>query len=245
MTMSMKQQFRLGTALAAALLAGTAGGAPQTRAETRTDMPSKPNPGAKALGTIEITAGCVGMVGDWEVGVGDVTDTGSVKKVALATWSDPAGVAAGYNMYVFEHALVPFGDGLRRILWIVPDTQKHRGRVGISPVLRQQPPSVPGHVSVYIVADDGWLRVNGPDIEKATDIRVTAWNTGQSPASVEVQWLSAEYAVQDTNPKNIHYTHLKVGSSLNIDGQVLTVRAIEPKTAEHPAWVRFEMAKTK
>jgi hypothetical protein len=242
--MNARRQFRLEAALTAVLLVITVGGAPQTRAETRTDMPSEHNADAKAPDTVEIIAGRVGKVGSWEVGVGSVEGNGSAKKAILSTWTYSTGVPAEFNMPATEHALIPLGDGLHQILWILPETQTHRGRVGISSVPRRQQSSVPEHVSVYIVAD-GRLRVNGPDIDGATDIRVTAWNTDQSPASVEIKWKPSAYAEKDTDPKKIQRAHLKVGSSLNIDGQVLTVRAIEPKTAEHPAWVRLEMAKTR
>jgi len=204
-------------------------------------MPSEHSADAKAPDTVEIIAGRVGVVGSWSVGVGGVEGTGSAKKAYLAVWSDSAGVPAEFRVPVTERALVPLGDGLHQILWIVPDTDTQRGRVGIASVPSQRQPSVPGRVSVYIAAE-GRLRVNGPDIEQASDIEVTAWNTAQSPASVEVKWMPAEYAEKDTDPKNIQRAHLTVGSSLNIRGHVLTVRAIEPQTAEHPAWVRFEMA---
>jgi hypothetical protein len=194
--------------------------------------------------TVEVIAGHLAVVGGWKVGVESVTDTGSVKKVSLSVAAYPAGVPAEYSMQALEHALVPFGDGLHKILWIVPGTQTQKGRVGISSVPSHQQPSVPGRVAVYIVAN-GWLRVNGPETHGATDIYVTAWNTGQSPASVEVKWMPSQYAEKDTNPENIQRAHLKVGSSLNIGAQVLTVRAIEPQTVEHPAWVRFEMVKAK
>jgi hypothetical protein len=151
----------------------------------------------------------------------------------------PAGVPAEFSMQAVEHALVPVGDGLHQVLWILPGTEKEKGRVGVSPVPRQQPGAA-GLAAVYVVAD-GWLRVNGPETHGASDIQVTAWNTDQSPASVEVQWRPSQFAVQDTDPKDIQHAHLTVGNSLNIGGQVLTVSAIEPQTADHPAWVRFEM----
>jgi len=205
-------------------------------------MPSEHSADAKAPGTVEIIAGRVGTVGGWEVGVRSVEDNGSTKKVFLSTWTYSVGVPAEYSMQVPEHALVPLSDGLYQILWLVPDTETQKGRVGMASVPSQRQPSAPGHAAVYIVATDGWLRVNGPDIERASDIYVTAWNTDQSPVSVEVKWMPAEYAEKDTDPKNIQRAHLTVGSSLNIRGHALTVRAIEPQTAEHPAWVRFEMA---
>ena len=242
-------------ALTMVLLTITVSGTPQAAAETRTDMQSEHSAAAKAPGAVEIVAGTVGTVGGWSVGVGGVQGTGSAKKVYLAVWHYSTGVPAEYSMSAGEHALVPLGDGLYQILWILPETETTqkglqsqriapgtpRGRVGIASVPSRWQASAPGHVAVYIVAD-GRLRVNGPDIDKASDIQVTAWNTEQSPASVEVKWMPSQYAEKDTNPKDIQHAHFTMGSSLNIRGHVLTVRAIEPQTAEHPAWVRFEMA---
>jgi hypothetical protein len=64
-----------------------------------------------------------------------------------------------------------------------------------------------------------------------------------SMASVDVQWRPSQYAVQDPDPKDVQHAHLRVGSSLDVGGRALTVSAIEPQTADHPAWVRFEMAR--
>jgi len=205
-------------------------------------MQSEQNADTKASGAVDILAGRTAMVGGWEVGVSGVADTGSVKKAFLVVAAYPAGVPAEFSMQAVEHALVPVGDGLHQVLWILPGTGQQKGQVGISPAPSQQP-GAPGLAAVYVVAD-GWLRVNGPETHGASDIRVTAWNTGQSPASVEVQWSPSQYALQDTDPKDIQHAHLEVGSSLNVGGRVLTVSAIEPQTADHPAWVRFEMAGT-
>jgi len=235
--MNMKQQFRL----AAALFAITAIGASQASAQTGTNAQSEPHASAKTPGTVEIDAGTVGTVGGWRTGVGGVDSAGAVTKVHLSVAAYSAGVAAEYSMQAVEHALAPFGDGLHKILWISPGTQTQRGRVGIAAAPLRLQPNAPGRAAVYIVAG-GWLRVNGPETSEASDIHVTTWNTDQLPASVEVKWMSSQYAEKDTNPKNIERAHLTAGSSLNIRGHVLTVRAIEPQTAEHPAWVRFEMA---
>jgi len=194
----------------------------------------------QSAGAVDILAGRTGIVGGWEVGVADAAGTGSIKKASLVVAAYPAGVPAEFSMQAVEHALVPVGDGLHQVLWILPGTGKQKGRVGISPVPNQHQPGAPGLAAVYIVAD-GWLRMNGPETRGASDIQVTAWNTSQSPASVEVQWRPSQYTVQDSDPKDIQHAHLRVGSSLDVGGRVLTVSAIEPQTANHPAWVRFEM----
>ena len=199
---------------------------------------------AKASHAVVILAGRTAMVGGWEVGVLNVAGTGSAKKASLVVAAYPAGVPAEFTMQAVEGALVPVGDSLHQILWILPGMGKEEARVAISSEPGQQQPSAPGLAAVYIVAD-GWLRVNGPKTHGALDIQVTAWNTNQSPASVEVQWRPSQYAAQDTDPKDIQHAQLKVGSSLDVGGRVLTVNAIEPRTANHPAWVRFEMASSK
>jgi hypothetical protein len=229
----MRRQFWLGAASTTALLAvAVASGA---AAQARADMQSEPRADA-----VDIVAGRTALVGRWEVGVTGVTGTGSLKKASLVVAAYPAGVPAEFSMHALEHYLVPLGDGLHRVLWISPGTGKQKGQVGISAVPIQQP-GAPGPAGVYVVAD-GWLRVNGPATHGASDIQVTAWNKGQSPASVDVQWRPSQYAVQDTDPKDVQHAHLRVGSSLDVGGRALTVSAIEPQTADHPAWVRFEMA---
>ena len=206
-------------------------------------MQSEQNTGAKMPDAVEIIAGRVGMIGGWSVGVMGVTGTGSDKKALLSVGAYTDGVAAEFTVQAAEHALIPAGDGLHQVLWILPGTGTQMGRIGISSVPSRQQPSTPGVAAVYLAAG-GRLRVNGPQIHGASDIQVTAWNTSQSPASVEVKWMPSQYAEKDTDPRDIRHTHLTVGSRLDVNGQVLTVRAIEPQTAEHPAWVRLEMAKS-
>jgi hypothetical protein len=238
--MNMKQQFRLRAALTAATLAITVGCMAQTKIEAKTDMQSEQSTGAEMPSSVEIITGCVDTIGGWSVGVMGVTGTGSDKKAYLSVAAYASGVAAEFTMQAAEHTLIPVGDGLHQVLWISPGVPQQAG-IGISSVPSRQQPSTPGLVSVYLVAD-GRLLVNGPQIDGASNIQVAAWYTNKLLASVDVKWMSAQYAEKDTDPKDIRHAHLTVGSRLDIDGQVLTVRAIEPQTAEHPAWVRFEMA---
>jgi hypothetical protein len=226
----MRRQFWLGAASAMALLAiaATGGGAPQARA----DMHSEQGAGAAAPGSVDITAGRTAMVGGWRVGVSSVAD----KKAGLVVAAYPAGVPAEFSMQAVEHDLVPTGDGLHRVLFISTGSGQQKGQVGLS----STPNTRSGGAAVYLVGD-GWLRVNGPDTHGASDLQVTTWNKGQSPASVDVQWRPSQFTVQDTDPKDIQHAHLTVGSALDIGGSVLTVSAIEGQTADHPAWVRFEM----
>jgi len=224
----MRRQFWLGAASTALLaIAATGGGAPHARA----DMHSEQGTDTSASGSVDITAGRTAMVGGWRVGVSSVAG----KKAGLVVAAYPAGVPAEFSMQAVEHDLVPAGDGLHRVLFISSGGgAKQKGQVGIASMPNVQA----GGTAVYLVGD-GWLRVNGPDTHGASDIQVTNWNPAR--ASVEVQWRPSQFAVQDTDPKDIQHAHLTVGSALDIGGSVLTVSAIEGQTADHPAWVRFEM----
>jgi hypothetical protein len=224
----MRRQFWLGAASTGLLaIAATGGGVPQARA----DMHSEEGAGASASGSVAITAGRTALVGGWRVGVSSVAD----KKAGLVVAAYPAGVPAEFSMQAVEHDLVPTGDGLHRVLFIsAASGGKQKGQVSIA----SMPNTQAGGAAVYLVGD-GWLRVNGPDTHGASDIQATKWNP--SPASVDVQWRPSQFAVQDTDPRDIQHAHLTVGSALDIGGSVLTVSAIEAQTADHPAWVRFEM----
>lgn len=185
-----------------------------------------------------IYQGTVGMIGGTSVGVSSLTDHPPTVDVSLDVY--PTGIPAEFSMQLKKQDLLPAADGMHRVQSILPATGSQRGQVAISTDPAGKSPA-PGHVMVYLT-QGGFLRLNGPDTEGASDMKIASWGSDPKAPTADVQWQPSQYAPEDTDPSTIQRAHLTVGKHLKIGRVSLTVSAIEQKADDHPAWVRFEIS---
>lgn len=226
-------------AMAGSLVFGAAGSCAAAHDSTQVSKPMQTNEvdDAKA---VTIDQGTVGMIGGTSVGVISVSNQPLSVDVSLDVY--PTGIPAEFTMQLGKRDLMPAADGMHRVENILPATGSQHGRVAIS-----ADPSghslAPGHVMVYLT-HDGYLRLNGPETEGASDMQITSWGKDPLAPSVDVQWRPSRYAPEDTDPGTIKRAHLTIGKHVTVGRVSLTVSAIEQKADDHPAWVRFEISRT-
>lgn len=190
---------------------------------------------APNAGVDDISQGTMDSVGGWVVGVESVPRAStSVARARLAVAAYASGVPAEFTLELAAHELVPLADGLHRLLAISPGDASHRGHITLA--LTPEVPNPSAGQAVLVLARDARLRLNGPDIHGASDMAVSRW----APDQVDVQWRPSQYVPEDTDPADIKRATLHVGSRLQIGAVSLHVLAIEPESADHPQWVRFE-----
>ncbi len=203
----------------------------QTSRAMQTDHESQ----ASAARPIEIQAGSTAAIGGWTVGAIAVGDSA---RVAVGAY--PSGVQAEFVLQLRKHELMPAGDGLHRVESVVPASGASRGHLSVA-ASPDAATAGKGQVEVYL-AREGRVRVNGPDTHGASDLRITAWGADAASPSADVEWSPSQFAPEDTDPSTIQRAHLTPGSHLVIGRTALTVAAIEAQTADHPAWIRFEVS---
>jgi hypothetical protein len=200
-------------------------------------------------GTISIAQGTVGIAGGSPIGVVSVyrrrpdstqaSRAEHVVEVSLDHYG--TGMPVEFTLPMREGNLIPASDGMHRIERVSLPAGATRGSVSISgnPVARAPAGESP---AVYL-ARGGSLRLNGPETHHALDMEISAWNStpGQQPTA-DVKWWPAQFALEDTDAETIRHARLAQGTQLTIDRLVLTVTSIEPQTAYHPAWIRFEVS---
>ncbi len=200
---------------------------------------------------VSIVQGTVGLVGGSSVGVVSVfrqpanalqaSRAENVAEVSLDRYASD--MPAEFTLPLREGNLIPLSDGLHRIERISEPFGATRGAVSIATNAVTRDPAS-GSVTVYL-ARGGRLRLNGPDTHHALDMDIDAWNATSPQPTADVRWRPAQFALEDTDARAIRRARLAPGAQLTIDGLVLTAIAIEPQTADHPAWIRFEVSRAR
>jgi hypothetical protein len=196
-----------------------------------------------ATSEMEVQQGTVGQVGGSRVGVASLAATpppvqGAMPGAAatVVVTGEVAGMHVETTLAVHERMMLPLADGMHRVEKLAPmGSGAVHGHVVIASVA--DAPIVPG---TLFVADGGRLRVGGPDVGHAVDLRITqASPDSHAPTTVKVEWLPAAYARADTPVTQIHQQSLQAGDRIQVGKLELTVKAIEGQTQDHPCWIRF------
>ncbi len=197
--------------------------------------------GETATQPIEIEQGTVGTVGGSPIGVIAVNGPTGKGTARLSVDLYASNIPVEFTLRLHEGNWLPASDGMHRLEQVKQAAGARRGLVALSanPVDR----SATGGSGVAYLAQDGFLRLNGPDTHGASDMVIKAWKADPKAPAVDVQWQPAQFAPEDTDPKTMQNAHLTTGKHLAIGQVTLVVSAIEPETAHHPAWIRFEIAR--
>lgn len=213
--------------------------APQVQARN----PMTDNQQQAAAEEMDIQQGTVGQLGGSRVGVSSLVTTAPPVQGAMSGATatvvivgDVAGTHVETTLALQERMTLPLADGMHRIEKLAPAGESSaRGHVAIASVADAN--IAPG---TLFVAEGGRLRVGGPDVDSAVDLRlVQASPDAHSPTAVKVEWLPAAYARADTPAAQIHQQSLQAGDRIQIGKLQLTVKAIEGRTQDHPCWIRF------
>jgi hypothetical protein len=197
----------------------------------------------QAASEMEIQQGTVGQVGGSRVGLASVTTTAPPVQGAMAgatatltIVSEMSGIHIETTLTVDERMMLPLADGLHRVEKLAPaGGSSARGHVAIATAAN----GAATHAMLF-VAEGGRLRVGGPDVDDATDLRIVKVSPdSHAPNTVNVEWLPAAYARADTPAAQIHQQSLKVGDRIQVGKLHLTVQSIEGRTQDHPCWIRF------
>ena len=131
---------------------------------------------------------------------------------------------------VFRATVVPgFGNGL--------------GSVSFTPLPQMMVGGRPlPAAAVVLTGGQGGLRVDGPDIRTATDMRVTSFKPDeQRPNSADAEWWPALLGRENTAAADVKAARLTVGEFVVVGHVEAEVLAIEGATVEHSARVIFEL----
>jgi len=233
---------RLGVCAALLLLsAGTSAWSTQAGKS----MSSSSDQQQAAPAEVEILRGRAGVVGRSRVGVSAIVATPPPFQGALpgarATLIEmrDAPMHLESTLVVSEKMLLPLADGLHRVSTLAtPSETDRQGHVTIDAEAARA-----GSPRDVFVSDDGRLRIGGPEVKAAYDLRVLAWTPDKhAPQSATLEWLSAAFPRESLPPQQIRQQAVKVGDRLQVGGATLTVKAIEGQTQEHPAWIEFELS---
>lgn len=90
--------------------------------------------------------------------------------------------------------------------------------------------------------EDSQLRLDGPDLEGATDARVIAWLPDeQHPTAAQVEWWPAKWGRDGNLPTDIRSARLAPGASVTFGRATAKVLAIQGASADHPARIILEL----
>lgn len=200
-----------------------------------------------ASAEVEIARGAAGVIGRSRVGVSAIAATPPPFQGALpgarATLIEmretPMHVES--TLVVHEKMLLPLADGLHRVNKLAtPGETDPRGHIIVDGEVARA--ASPGTV---FASEEGRLRIGGPKVSDAFDLRVLSWSPDKhAPQSATVEWLTAAYPRESLPPQQIMRQTVKPGDRLQIGKALLTVRAVEGQTQDHPAWIEFELVPT-
>lgn len=218
-------------------LGGTMATLPVQARHSMTDQQQQP------ASDLEIQQGTVGQVGGSRVGVTSVVATPPPMQGAMPGASATVVIAGSMlgtpvetMLAVQERMLLPLADGMHRVEKLAPAAGTgSRGQIALATTANSS--IEPG--TLY-VAEGGRLRIGGPEVDDATDLRIVQIvPDSHAPKTVSVEWLPAAYARADTPAAQIHQQSLKSGDEIVVGKLRLKVGAIEGQTQDHPCWIRF------
>jgi hypothetical protein len=216
-------------AFAALLLLSTGTSAWSTQAGK--SMSSSSDQQAAAPAEVEIRRGRAGVVGRSRVGVSSI--------VATPPPFQGAPMHVESTLVVSEKMLLPLADGLHRVSKLAtPSESDRQGHVAIDAEAARA-----GSPNSVFASEEGRLRIGGPEVKSAYDLRVLAWTPDQhAPQSATVEWLTAAFPREAVPAQQIRQQTVKAGDRLQVGGATLTVKAVEGQTQDHPAWIEFELS---
>jgi hypothetical protein len=197
----------------------------------------------QAATELEIQQGTVGQVGGSRVGLASVTTTAPPVQGAmpgatatLTIVSDVGGTHVETTLSINERMTLPLADGFHRVEKLAPaGGSGSRGHIAIATAAS----GAAVHATLF-AAEGGRLRIGGPDVDDANDLRIVQISPdSHAPKTVNVEWLPAAYARADTPAAQIHQQSLKPGDRIQVGKLHLTVQSIEGRTQDHPCWIRF------
>lgn len=177
-----------------------------------------------------IKATQIAPVGDCRVGVMGVYGEPLRAKILVAgsshgsEWESTHVLVNGQELAVgdaiYTGSIIPNGPGIM-------------GGIGLQPTPENQA-IPPGSI---VLDSDGQLRLDGPDVHTATDLKTISWQPDETnPNEVLTEWWPAIAIRGDTGaPADPHTARLSVGSQLSAGKTKVQVVAIQGATKTHPA----------
>ena len=197
-----------------------------------TELTAAAEPAAQTIAT-----GRVGALGGWKVGVSDVYI--EPLRAELVFWTNASGAPWESTQIVMPGQVV-FADGAVYRVQMAPGAAG--GSVDLAPAVAPPGPGLPA--DAVILAAGGGVRVDGPDIATATDIRVLRWSPDeQQPQSVEVEFWPAKWGRAATKPEDFRRVELTVGAHARFGHTDAVVVSLAGATADHPGWVVLHLSR--
>jgi hypothetical protein len=182
-----------------------------------------------------IAAGRVGVLGDWEVGVGDVYV--EPLRAELVFWTNVPGAAWESTQTVMPGQVV-FAHGA---LYRVQMAAAGGGSVDFAPTALSSSLELPS--DAVILAAGGRLRVDGPAVTTATDVQVLRWLPDeQHPQSVEIEYWPAKWGRAGTKPEDVKRVELARGAQAQFGRTSAAVVGLQGASADHPAWAALRLS---
>lgn len=233
-------------AFAALLLlsAGTSAGSTQAGKSMSSSSDQHQAASAQVPADIEILRGRAGVIGRSRVGVSSIVATpppfqGAMPgaRATLIEMRD-APMHVESTMVLGEKMLLPLADGLHRVSKLAtPSESDRQGHVAIDAEAARA-----GSPNTVFASEEGRLRIGGPEVKAANDLRVLAWTPDKhAPQSATVEWLTAAFPRDSVPAQQIRQQVVKAGDRLQVGSATLTVKAVEGQTQDHPAWIEFEL----
>ena len=118
-----------------------------------------------------------------------------------------------------------------------------RGSVGFQPMT---PPTLGGQAwpenTAILDGDGGELRLNGPDVTTASDLRVIQWGAVEAqPATAQIEWIPTRLPRDWLPPEDIKTARVTNGTKIRIGDTTAEAIAIEGRTLLHPARIIFRL----
>lgn len=194
--------------------------------------------GASALAapaaSVELTTGRVGAMGHWMVGLGGVFVTPLRARITL--WSESAGDHWESSQNVEPGQIVIADGAYFRVRTVAPAEGGQPGRVVFDPLTEAPPHAVPP--GAVVLALGGQLRLDGPDVETATDVQISAWQPdAEHPAMVVLETWPAVRDRDHTAPELVRQITLSAGAHATVGRSGISATSLVGAAADHPAWV--------
>ncbi len=109
-----------------------------------------------------------------------------------------------------------------------------RGGVSFTPLEQSAPPAAADMVTLD--AHDGALRLNGPDLTTATEVRVVGWEPDElHPSAATLEWWPGLLPRDYAKAPDLQTAKLAAGQRVTLGATSADIVAIEGATAAHPA----------
>ncbi len=183
-----------------------------------------------ANGPVTVTAQRVGMLGACQVGVMSVMSSPLEAVVVIA--GETAGRSWEATEHVTERQSVLAGRAIFRVDAISPAGDLGPGSVSFTPAGLAS-----AGLNAVTLVKGGMLRVDGPDVAEATDMRATAWGM----ETVDVELWPARSLRENLGAGEVTRLHLVKGDRFTAGQGEMVVIAIETAGADHPMRAVLQM----